>query len=61
LLRIDGFRRLPDSPIKKVYGLPNPEYKKINADFPFRKITKLHYLEEERVVWVLCVFWGFKK
>jgi len=35
--------------------------KKINADFLFRKITELHCPEEERVVWILCVFWGFLK
>jgi len=59
LLRIDGSGRLPDSPIRKIYGFSNPECKKINADFSFHKITELHCPEEERVVWVLCVFWGF--
>jgi len=50
LLRIDESRRLPDSPIWKIYGFPNPECKKINADFPFGKITELPCPEEERVV-----------
>jgi len=58
LLRIDGSGRLPDSSIRNIYGFFNPEYlwifqsgmKKINADFSFRKITELHYPEEERVV-----------
>jgi len=59
LLRIDGSERLPDSSIWNIYGFSNPECKKINADFPFRKITELHCPEEERVVWILCVFWGF--
>jgi len=48
---IHQFRRLPDLSIRNA--------KKINADFLFHKITELHYPEEERVVWVLCVFWKF--
>jgi len=56
LLRIDGSGRLPNSPIQNIYGFSNLECKKINADFPFCKITELHCPEEERVVCVLCVF-----
>jgi len=50
LLWIDGFGRLPDSSIRNIYGFFNPECKKINADFPFHKITELHCPEEEKVV-----------
>jgi len=61
LLQIDGSGRLPNSPIRNIYGFFNLECKKVNVDFPFCKITELHCLEKERVVWVLCVYWGFEK
>jgi len=43
-------RRLPDSSIWKINGFTNPECKKINVDFLFRKITELHCPEEEKLV-----------